>query len=106
MNNERIKRILAKVLILTLTGTFTFCSEEPTEESTHFVYSVDGISKNVQSITGLLQSEIQFDHEGRNLNVNVSNSVSQMVTIRVSNWDFQNPPKDGILEGEYDATFD
>jgi len=106
MNSERLKGILAKVLILTLTGMFTFCGDDVTEESTHFVYQVDGITKNVQSITGLLQTETQYEHEGRSLHVNVSNDVSQVITIGVSNWDFQNPPKDGIIEGEYDATFD
>jgi hypothetical protein len=99
-------KILAHLSILMLSALFTFCSEEPAEESTHFVYSVDGISKNVQSITGMLQSEKQFGHEESSLKVNVSNSTSQMVTISVSNWDFQNPPKDAIHEGEYDATFD
>lgn len=85
---------------------FTFCDEPTPAESTHFVYSVDGISKNVQSINGLLQSEIQFEHEERSLKVIVSNSTSQTITIGISNWDFQNPPENGILEAEYDATFD
>ena len=100
-------KILAHLSILMLAATFTFCGDdaEPAE-STHFAYSIDGITKNVQSITGMLQSEKQYDHEESSLKVNVSNSTSQMVTISISNWDFQNPPKDAILEGEYDATFD
>jgi hypothetical protein len=100
-------KILANISILMLSGIFTFCGDEAEPaESTLFAYSVGGITKNVQSINGMLQSEKHFDHEERSLKITVSNSVSQMVTIGISNWDFQNPPKDAIIEGEYDATFD
>lgn len=105
---EAVKtKILANLSILLLSALFTFCGDEPAPaESTHFVYSIDGISKNVESITGMIESKKQFDHEERSLKINVSNSISQTVTISVTNWDFQNPPKDAIIEAEYDATFD
>ena len=98
--------LLAKLLVLTLSLVFTFCGDDTTTESTIFAYSVDGVTKNVQSITGTMQSEIQFGHEGQSLHLDVSNNMSQTVTLNVSNWDFQKPPKDGIIEREYDATFD
>jgi hypothetical protein len=98
--------MLSRALIVILTGAFTFCGEETAEESTHFTYTVDGKSQNIEVITGLLQSEIQFEHKEQTLIIGVSNSLSRVINIRVSNWDFQTPPENGILEGEYDATFD
>lgn len=106
MKIEGLKvRILAHTLILAAAGSFTFCGDQVTEESTHFVYSVEGVSKHVQSITGLLQTGVQFDHQEQSLTISVSNSFSEMATIKVTNWDFQNPPEDGILEDVYDATY-
>src|SRR6478735_4608416 len=98
-------KTLAYLLILSLSVTFTFCGDESPEESTLFGYSIDGISKPVQSISGQIESQIQYDHEKLNLNLSISGSGSQM-TINIANWDFQKPPKDGVIEREYDATFD
>src|SRR5688572_11364863 len=99
-------RLFANLLVLTLSALFTFCDDDTAIESDLFEFSIDGVSKKVQSITGEMQSEIQFGHETRNLRLNVSSSASQIVTLNVSNWDFQKPPKEGIIEREYDATFD
>ena len=99
-------KTLSNLLILTLSFTFTFCGDDSTVESTLFAYSIDGVSKNVQSISGQMQSEIQFDHEGQNLHLNILNTASQVMTLNITNWDFQKPPKDGVIEREYDATFD
>lgn len=105
--NESIKlRILSLALILILSGTFTFCGDTSTEVSTHFVYKVDGISKEVQSIAGIIQTEIQYDHKKQTLTMSASNSFAEIITVSVSNWDFQTPPENGLLEKEYDATYD
>ncbi|HEU5292204.1 MAG TPA: hypothetical protein VFU05_16255 [Cyclobacteriaceae bacterium] len=105
--NESVKlRILSLVFILTMSGMFTFCSDNTTEESTHFVYSADRITKSVQTITGLLQTKVEYSHKQQSLTISASNSFSEMVTITVTNWDFQNPPENGVLEKKYDATYD
>ena len=107
MNNERLYlRILSLGLIVILSGTFTFCSDNVTEQSTHLVYTVEGISKEVQSITGVLQMAVQYDHIEQAMVITASNSFSDMLTIKVANWDFQTPPENGVLEKEYDATYD
>lgn len=107
MNNERLYlRILSLGLIVILSGTFTFCGDNVTEESTHFVYTVEGINKSVQSIAGMIQTEILYDHTKQALVISVNNSFSEMATLTVTNWDFQNPPENGVLEKVYDATYD
>jgi hypothetical protein len=107
MKNVRVRfKVLSLASLLLLSGIFTFCGDNVTEESTHFVYSVNGISKNVQTITGLLQTEIRYDHKAQTLVLTASNDVSEAITVKVSNWDFQTPPEKGVLEKVYDATYD
>jgi len=94
-------------MILVLAFVFTFCGNDDEKSSgPQFTYSIDGASQDVQTVTGLLRSQIQYDHEGRALNITAFAANNKTLTIGVSNWDFQNPPDDGVLTGEYDATFD
>lgn len=100
----KIQRLVARLLLLAVTFIFTFCGDD--EVGPSFTYTVDGESQNVQTISGMLQSEIQYDHEGRALYITAATGLTKMMSVAVSNWDFHNPPDNGILEGEYDATFD
>lgn len=93
---------IATVLFATL--TFSHCGDD--ESVATVTYSIDGDKQKVLTVTAILQTSTDYDHEGRALNITAANGTSKMLSIAVSNWDFQNPPENGVLEKTYDATFD
>jgi hypothetical protein len=70
------------------------------------VYTVERINKEVRTITGLLAIAVEYDHKKQSLKLGTTNSFSESLTITVSNWDFQNPPENGVIDKVYDATYD
>jgi hypothetical protein len=105
MKKHYILKLTPKLLLLGIVFTFSSCSDDGGEGS-KFTYKVDGESQKVQTVSGILQFETQYDHEGRGLYITAAEGLSKILSIGVSNWDFQNPPDEGILTGDYDATFD
>ena len=107
MKNTRIIRNLtSRLLILASAFVFTFCGDDDKPSTPQLTYTLDGESQNIQAVSGILQSQIEHNHEGRALNINAVVGNGQTLSIAVSNWDFQNPPDNGVLTGEYDATWD
>lgn len=107
MKNVRNTRYLtSRLLIIASVFVFTFCGDDDKPSTPQLTYSLDGESQSVQTVTAFLQSQIQYSHEGRALNITAVMGNGEMLSVAVSNWDFQNPPDNGILAGEYDATFD
>lgn len=102
----KIQKLTARLLLLTVTFIFTFCGDDGESGGPSFSYTINGESQGKQTTTGFLQSEIQYDHEGRALYLTAAAGITKMLSISVANWDFHNPPANGILTGEYDATFD
>jgi hypothetical protein len=104
MKTSQTQSGLIRLLLFVVPFAFTFCGDD--EGSLNFSYKVDGESQQVGTVSAFLESEIQYDHEGRALSITAAVGFSKMLIVSVSNWDFQNPPDNGILTGEYDATFD
>lgn len=103
MKKQAIKLIgLLSILLATL--TFTHCGDNDFKPSVS--YTIDGENQKVASVTATLQFEAQYDHEGRSLYITAAAGLSKMLSVAVSNWDYQNPPDNGILTKTYDATFD
>jgi hypothetical protein len=97
------KRFLFLALLAVL-FTVSRCGDD--EPASSFSYSINGTAQKASTVSGELRFETQYDHEGRALNISVLTGSSQWLSVAVANWDFQNPPANGILTGEYDATFD
>lgn len=89
--------------LLAVLLTFSRCRDD--EPASSFSYSINGTAQKVNTVSAELRFETQYGHEGRALNISVLTG-SQWLSVGVVNWDFQNPPANGILTGEYDATFD
>lgn len=98
-------RVISQGLLLTTLLLFAQCGDDD-DSGPALTYTIDGQSQPVQTVTGVLMSEIQYDREGRSLNITAAQGLDQLLSVAVSNWDFQNPPDNGILTGEYDATLD
>ncbi|MEM9822806.1 MAG: hypothetical protein AAF985_17125, partial [Bacteroidota bacterium] len=60
----------------------------------------DGVSFEIEATNNTLLSEVQSGNEGRRLDIRC-NVDGGTLFISVSNWDFQNPPVDGILTKTY-----
>jgi hypothetical protein len=97
--------VISQGLLLTTLLLFAQCGDDD-DSGPALTYTIDGQSQPVQTVTGVLMSEIQYDREGRSLNITAAQGFDQLLSVAVSNWDFQNPPDNGILTGEYDATLD
>jgi hypothetical protein len=98
-------RVISQGLLLTTLLLFAQCGDDD-DSGPALSYTIDGQSQPVQTVTGVLMSEIQYNREGRTLNITAAQGLDQLLSVAVSNWDFQNPPDNGILTGEYDATLD
>lgn len=108
MNNTYyVRTSTSRLLMLASAFVFTFCGDDDKPSTPQFSYTIDGKSEPVEYVNASLQSDIQADHEGRSLNLTfVKAGVFKSLSIAVSNWDFQNPPDNGILTGEYDVAWD
>lgn len=106
ISNTRNPALATRLSILALAFVFTFCGDDDKASTPQVTFTIDGASQKVQAFSGILRSEIQYDHEGRALNITAVGENNKTLSVAVSNWDFQNPPDNGILTGEYDATFD
>lgn len=102
---NKFRSLFAKLLLLTFPVMLTFCGDDD-EGGSKLSYTIDGQSQKVETVIGVLQYEIQYDHEGRGLYITAAKGMDQMLSVAVSNWDYQNPPDEGVLEKEYDTTFD
>jgi hypothetical protein len=101
---KTFRKIMSIVTILLTAVAFTHCGDDEFKPSVS--YTIDGENQRVVSVTGMLQFETQYDHEGRALYITAAAGTSKMLSIAVANWDYQNPPANGILTKTYDATYD
>lgn len=105
-NIPNTRYLTSRLMILASVFIFSFCGDDDKGNTPKAAFSIDGESKKVQTISGVLQSQVQYEHEGRALNITIATDDGQILSVAVSNWDFQNPPDNGVLPGEYDAAFD
>lgn len=83
---------------------FASCQKESTTTTTTPTMSVeiDGTAQTATNFNNTLIKVQQNGEDGRRLDLR-ANIGSDMLIISVSNWDFQNPPTDGILTKVYDT---
>ena len=105
-NTINIRTFASRLFILASAFALTFCGDDDDKNAPQFSFTIDGVAQEVQITSGILRSEIQHDHEGRALNITAVVKNNKTLSVAVSNWDFQNPPANGVLTGEYDATWD
>jgi hypothetical protein len=101
---KSINKILAFFSILLASVTFTNCGEDEFKPTVS--YTIDGENQKVATVTASLTFETQYNHEGRSLYITAAAGLTKMLSVAISNWDYQNPPDNGILTKTYDATFD
>lgn len=101
---KSVTKLTGLALILLTSITFTYCGNDDVKPSV--TYTIDGENQKVTTVTATLQFETQYDHEGRALYITAAAGASKMLSIAISNWDYQNPPDNGVLTKTYDATFD
>ena len=65
----------------------------------------DGISFTVTSFNNTLLEDVQADEAGRRLDIRGDVDGGTLI-ITVSNWNWQNPPENGVLEKIYDTDED
>jgi hypothetical protein len=102
---NKLNTFFSKLLLLSLPMVLTFCGDDESGNS-GFSYKIDGKSQKVQTVSGIMEFEVQYDHEGRAVYLTAAAGFEKMLSISISNWDFQNPDENGIIEKEYDATMD
>jgi hypothetical protein len=106
-NTLTIQALTSKLFILASASVFTFCREDDKPPGAQFSYTIDGKSASVEHVSASLHSNPRGAHEGRSLNlIFLKVGVFKSLYVDVSNWDFQNPPDNGVLTGEYDAAWD
>lgn len=93
------KKIFSLAAIVTLAIQFFGCSKDE-ETKASMSITVDGIAQPVSILSTVLVFEAQEDHEGRAMQT-TAQSNSNLLTVGISNWDFQNPPINGILQKTY-----
>lgn len=79
---------------------FSGCSGDETE-SASITLTLDGQSKKIKTITGVLVFTTISGHEARGLNITGTLDNDAYFVIQVNNWDFQNPPANGLIKKKY-----
>ena len=106
-NTLTIQALTPRLFILTAAFVLTFCGDDDNPSVPQVSYTIDGVPEAVEYSHGDLQLETHAGHEGRSMNITfVKAGVFKLLSVAVSNWDFQNPPNEGVLTGEYDASWD
>jgi hypothetical protein len=78
---------------------FSQCSKDTPSISPSVTLMVDGVTKTATFSSAQLRVETT-GNKGRSLVVNLLEG-SSLILITVSNWDYQNPPADGVLVKTY-----
>jgi hypothetical protein len=87
-------------LTIILFASLTNCgSKDPAPTAPSITLSIDGASKSATISSSILLVETT-GNKGRSLGVNALEG-SNLLILSISNWDFQNPPADGILVKTY-----
>lgn len=102
--NKLASKFFGITCILLTSITLTHCGDNEFKPSVS--YTIDGENQKVVTVTATLQFETQYDHEGRSLYITAAAGTSKLLSVAISNWDYQSPPDNGILVKTYDATFD
>jgi hypothetical protein len=90
---------LIKAVSLSCIIVFSQCSKDTPSISPSVTLTVDGVVKTATFSSSQLRVETT-GNKGRSLVVNLLEG-SNLILITVSNWDYQNPPADGVLVKTY-----
>jgi hypothetical protein len=100
-----MKRSIVAIGILLIGFVTIRCGKDDDASKSSMTLKVDGQAVELSVSTATLSFETQNDHEGRALQM-LGSANGKMLTIGISNWDFQNPPENGIKVKTYTAAFD
>ena len=99
---------MKNLLLYALLGLVVFsCQPDPNDPGSNGKMTVekDGVSFTITEFNNSLLGEQQLTEFGRRLDLRANVDGGTLV-ISVSNWDFQNPPEDGIITKTYDTNTD
>ena len=100
-----MKRVIVGVSALLIAFISIRCDKnEDAPAKAGMTLKVDDESKEPVVGTATLSFETQNDHEGRALQM-AATVNGNLLTIGVSNWDFQNPPENGVKAKVYTSEF-
>lgn len=99
-----MKKLFSRLFILLVLVQFIGCNGDDASPSASISLSIDGAKQSVKFSGAQLLVEDYGDHEGRSLNITAI-SGTNVLTVAVSNWSFQNPPEDGVIAKKYENLF-
>jgi len=103
---KSIKTIFSLLFILSLVSLSSCKKDKKTEESNTSNAKMelikDGVKHNITSFNNSLMNETQNGHSGRRMDLRCNVDGGTFV-LSLSNWDWQNPPANGVLIKSYDT---
>ena len=102
---RKISLFLSVALFATLSLVLSGCGDDEAS-SPSLTLNIDGTNIKVTTVTGLLIFSDESGHEARTLNLTGLTKNGDYLSIQVTNWDFQNPPANGLVVKKYYNLFD
>jgi len=104
LSNQNIKIMKNTVFLSVLCLFLISCeSDEPgNNQQAKMNVDKDGVSFTITEFSNSLIEETQIDSTGRRLDLRAEVDGGTLF-VSISNWDWQNPPEDGVLEKKYDT---
>ncbi len=103
---RKISLLLSVALFATLSCVLSGCGGDDDAPSASLTLNVDGTNLKITVVTGLMLMDEQNGHEARTLNLTGLTKNGDYLSIQVTNWDFQNPPANGLVVKKYYNLFD
>jgi len=98
---------MKNTILLSILLLFLFSCEPDTPTSNQqaqMIVEKDGVSFTITDFTNGMTDEMQAGSKARKLVLRTSVDSGEF-TLAIGNWEWQNPPSDGILEKVYDIEF-
>lgn len=97
---KKISLFLSVALFATLSFLLSGCGDDESP-SPSLTLNIDGTNIKITTVTGLLIFSDESGHEARTLNLTGLTKNGDYLSIQVTNWDFQNPPTNGLVVKKY-----
>ncbi|PKP21494.1 MAG: hypothetical protein CVU05_06640 [Bacteroidetes bacterium HGW-Bacteroidetes-21] len=103
-----------KLALLLMVGAFSFIScnhddettptpTSPTSSTATLNFTINGTSYSSTSFNNTLVSASQSGQSGNRMDIRGTFDSNKTLILSVSNWDWQNPPTNGVLVKKYDT---
>lgn len=103
---RKISLLFSVACFATLSFVLSGCGGDDDAPSASLTLSLDGTNVKITAVTGLMLMDEQNGHEARTLNLTGLTKNGDYLSIQVTNWDFQNPPTNGLVVKKYYNLFD